>query len=175
MTNSTPAAVFALATPLPAGGFNLGQGKRMSNDTHFLYKVTNEEADGRFALLQGGLAPRMLIPPHVHEREDEMTIVIRGTLGARVDDEEYELGPGGVLLKPRGILHAMWNPTDEPQVLLEYITPGAYVAFFEEVAALGGFGARHVDLDAIAAKYGQRWIRDAEWLPDVVRRYSLHT
>jgi quercetin dioxygenase-like cupin family protein len=162
-----------LAAPLPAGAFNQGEGKPMPNDTHFLYKVTNADADGRFALLQGGMAPRMLIPPHIHEREDEMTIVITGTLGARVGEEEFTLGPGGVLLKPRGIPHAMWNPTDQPQVLLEYITPGAYVAFFEEVAATGGFGAGREDLDAIAARYGQRWIRDTDWLPDVIVRYGL--
>lgn len=58
-------------------------------------------------------------------------------------------------------------------MLLEYITPGAYVAFFEEVAARGGFGANREDLDEVAAKYGQRWIRDAEWLPGVVTRYGL--
>lgn len=163
------------AAPLSVGAFNLGEGKPMPNDTHFLYKVTNEDADGRFALLQGGLVPRMLIPPHVHEREDEMTIVVSGRLGARVGDQEYELGSGGVLLKPRGIPHALWNPTDEPQVLLEYITPGAYVAFFEEVAARGGFGASRADVDAIAAKYGQRWIRDAEWLPEVIARFGLRS
>lgn len=171
--NSPTTTDSALTSPLPSGAFNLADGKPMPNDTHFLYKVTNEDADGRFALLQGGLAPRMLIPPHVHEREDEMTIVISGTLGARVGDEEYELRPGGVLLKPRGIPHAMWNPTDEPQVLLEYITPGAYVAFFEEAAAGGGFGKSLEDGDALAAKYGQHWIRDAEWLPSVVTRFGL--
>lgn len=162
-----------LAAPLPAGAFELGEGKPMPNDTHFIYKVTNVDADGRFALLQGGLEPRALIPPHVHEREDEMTIVIQGRLGARVGNEEYELGPGGVLLKPRSIPHAMWNPTDERQVLLEYITPGAYVAFFEEIAASGGVGAGRESLDAVAAKYGQRWIQDAEWLPAVVARFGL--
>jgi quercetin dioxygenase-like cupin family protein len=171
--NSSTTTASGLSAPLPAAAFNLGEGTPMPNDTHFLYKVTNEDADGRFALLQGGLAPRMLIPPHVHEREDEMTIVLRGTIGARVGGDEFLLDAGGVLLKPRGIPHAMWNPTDEPSVLLEYITPGAYVAFFGEVAASGGFQASRDDLDAIAAKYGQRWIRDAEWIPEVVARFGL--
>jgi quercetin dioxygenase-like cupin family protein len=160
-------------TPLPAGAFDLGEGKPMPNESHFLYKVTNDDSGGRFALLQGGLGPRMLIPPHVHEREDEMTIVIKGRLGARVGEQEYEIGPGGVLLKPRRIPHAMWNPTDEPQVLLEYITPGAYTAFFEETAAMGGFSAGHESIERLAEKYGQHWITDATWLPDVVERFHL--
>jgi len=172
--NSIRPTLDELASPLPVGAFDLGEGKPMPNESHFLYKVTNEDSGGRFALLQGGLAPRMLIPPHVHEREDEMTIVISGRLGARVGDQEYEIGAGGVLLKPRGVVHAMWNPTDEPQVLLEYIAPGAYTRFFEETAALGGFSiANREMLEKLASQYGQRWIADAPWLPDVIQRFQL--
>ena len=159
---------------LPALGLNLGAGRPMPNDDHFIYKVSADDSQGRFALLQGGLAPRMLIPPHVHSREDEMTIVIRGRLGARVGDQEFDLGPGGVLLKPRDIVHSMWNPTDEPSVLLEYITPAAYVKFFEEAAAMPGGWAKE-DLKVVsdlAARYGQRWVQ-AEWLPDVIARFGL--
>ena len=43
-----------------------------------------------------------------------------------------------------------------------------------EVGALpAGFGSEVEVLDAVAAKYGQRWIRDAEWLPDVMARHGL--
>jgi quercetin dioxygenase-like cupin family protein len=152
---------------------NLGEGRPMPNYDHFIYKVASEDSAGRFALLQGGLPPRVLIPPHIHTREDEMTIVIRGRLGAWVGDKEFELGPGGVVLKPRNIVHAMWNPTDEASVLLEYISPGAYVRFFEEVAALPGkwVGDRRV-LSELAASYGQRWV-ETEWLAEVVKRYGL--
>jgi quercetin dioxygenase-like cupin family protein len=154
-------------------GLNLGEGRPMPNYDHFIYKVASEDSAGRFALLQGGLPARVLIPPHIHTREDEMTIVIRGRLGAWVGEQEFELGPGGVLLKPRNIVHAMWNPTDEPSVLLEYISPGAYVRFFEEVATLPGqwVGDRRA-LVELAASYGQRWV-ETEWLPDVIRRYGL--
>ena len=158
---------------LPAAGLSLGEGRPMPNDDHFVYKVSAEDSQGRFALLQGGLGPRMLIPPHVHSREDEMTIVVRGRLGARVGEHEYELEPGGVVLKPRNIIHAMWNPTDEPSVLLEYITPAAYVKFFEEVAAMsGGWAGNREALSDLAARYGQRWVQ-ADWLPGLITRFSL--
>ena len=151
--------------------FNLGEGRPMPNSDHFIYKVASEDSAGRFALLQGGLAPRMLIPPHIHTREDEMTIVIRGRLGARVGDQEFELGPGGVLLKPRNVVHAIWNPTDEPSVLFEYISPGEYVRFFEEAAALPG-GWADPQVAQLAARYGQRWV-ETDWLADVIRRHGL--
>ena len=158
---------------LPAGALALGEGRAMPNDDHFIYKVSVEDSQGRFVLLQGGLAPRMLIPPHIHSLEDEMTIVIRGRLGARVGNHEHELGAGGVLLKPRNVVHAMWNPTDEPSVLLEYITPGAYVRFFEEAAAMpGGWASDRKALSELAARYGQRWVQ-TEWLSDVISRFKL--
>lgn len=158
---------------LPAGGFDINEGSPMPNDGHFIYKVSAEDSQGRFALLQGGLAPRMLIAPHVHSREDEMSIVIRGRLGARVGGTEYSLGPGGVLLKPRNVVHAMWNPTDEPSVVLEYITPAAYVRFFEEVAAMpGGWQGNRDKIGELAARYGQQFVQ-TEWISDVITRFGL--
>lgn len=151
--------------------FALGEGPPMPH-SHFIYKVTSEDAAGRFALLEGTFAPRMLIPPHIHTREDEMSIVIHGRLGARVGDVEYELGPGGVLLKLRNIVHSLWNPTDQPTVVLEHIAPGAYVHFFEDVGALpGGWGNRPAMLE-LSAHYGESWV-DTDWLPDVIRRHGL--
>jgi hypothetical protein len=40
---------------------------------------------------------------------------------------------GGFLFKPRGIVHAMWNPTDVEAVVLEFISPGGFERFFEEI------------------------------------------
>lgn len=160
---------------LPAGGFDINEGSPMPNDNHFVYKVSAEDSQGRFVLLQGGLAPRMLIAPHVHSREDEMSIVIRGRLGARVGEKEYSLGPGGVLLKPRNIVHAMWNPTDEPSVILEYITPAAYVRFFEEVAAMpGGWLGNRDKMDELAGRYGQQFVQ-TDWMANVITRFGLRS
>jgi hypothetical protein len=67
----------------------------------------------------------------------------------------------------------MWNPTDEPSVLLEYISPGAYVRFFEEVAALhGGWRSNMNKISELAAQYGQEFVQ-AEWLPEVITRFRL--
>ena len=161
-------------TSYPAGALGRREGTPMPNSDHFIYKVTSEESGGRFALLEGGMPPRMLVPPHVHSREDEISFVIEGTLGAWVGGQEYSLGSGGVLMKPRNIPHAMWNPTDSPVLMLEFITPGAYTKFFEEVGAMpAAWGSDPTVLDEVTARYGQTWIRDAEWLPDVIARHGL--
>ena len=49
------------------------------------------------------------VPPHLHTREDEYSIVTEGEIGFRSGDREVVLGAGGYITKPRGELHAMWN------------------------------------------------------------------
>ena len=58
------------------------------------------------------LDPHRLVPPHVHADEDD-TYVAAGTIGVRVADEEVEAAQGCDLVKPRGVAHAFWNPTDQ--------------------------------------------------------------
>ena len=161
-----------LETALPAVAYGVRDGIPMPNESHFVYKVRPEETGGLYALVEGGLAPRMFIPPHIHTREDEISILIKGRLGVRIGDEEVELEAGGVALKPRGIPHAMWNPTDEPNLQLEFITPGGYVKFWEEVAMLKG-GWQSSETAALAERYGQRWLWDEAWVPDLIRRHGL--
>jgi len=41
----------------------------------------------------------------------------------QIGDEVIEAGPGDLVLKPRGVRHAFWNPGDEPARVLEIISP----------------------------------------------------
>ena len=55
-----------------------------------------------------------LVPPHLHTREDEYSIVTEGEIGFRSGDRQAVLGPGGYITKPRGELHTMWNAGSAP-------------------------------------------------------------
>ena len=157
----------------PPGGLARSEGPRLAS-SHFTVKVGPDETGNRFALLEGVIPPGLLITPHVHLDVDELSIVVSGTLGAWVGDREYTVEPGGVLRKPRQVVHALWNAGPEPVVELEFFSPGAYVAFFSEVGRLpAGFGSDSDVLDEIAARYNQRWVRDAEWLPRIVEKYNV--
>ena len=99
------------------------------------YVLRGENADGRFALVEHTIAPRALAAPmHTHEREDEYSFVLAGRLGAQIGDELVEAGPGDLVLKPRGIPHAFWNPGDEETHLLEIISPAGFEGYFADVA-----------------------------------------
>lgn len=111
----------------------------------------SEQTGGKFALVEHTLAPHSLAAPtHTHRNEDEYSFVLSGRVGGHVGEEFLDLGPGELLVKPRGVPHAFWNAGDEAARVLELITPGGFERYFAELAPLlnaeGG-----PDLPAIAA------------------------
>ena len=122
--------------------------------TVFRHLITADDTGGRFSAQSAVLAPRELVIPHSHEREDEFSFVYRGRIGGLVGEEETEVDEGGFLFKPRGIVHALWNPADEPVVVVEFISPAGFEHFFEEMGALAH--AEPQTLQEIAERYGQR-------------------
>jgi hypothetical protein len=50
--------------------------------------------------------------------------------------DELEVEEGGFLFKPRGLVHALWNPTDTEAIVMEFISPAGFEAFFEEMGIL---------------------------------------
>ena len=56
---------------------------------------------------------------HSHEREDELFLVVRGRLVLRFRDREVELGPGQMLVVPRGVEHQPYAPQECWVMLVE--------------------------------------------------------
>jgi len=99
------------------------------------FMVGAEETGGRFALVEHPLPPRSLgAPVHTHRNEDEYSYVLEGRVAVQIGDEIVEAGPGELVVKPRGIPHAFWNPGDEPARLLEIVSPGGFESYFRELA-----------------------------------------
>ena len=121
------------------------------------YVLRGESSNERFALVEQTIPPRALAAPiHTHEREDEYSVVLAGRLGAQIGDEMVEAGPGDVVLKPRGIPHAYWNPGDEETHLLEIISPAGFEQYFADLAPeLARPGEPDLEtLAEIRARYG---------------------
>jgi quercetin dioxygenase-like cupin family protein len=81
--------------------------------TPFRQLITGNDSGGRLSAQSAVLSAKELVMPHTHTREDEFTFVFRGTVGARVGAVDHLLQAGTLLHKPRGEMHAIWNPTDE--------------------------------------------------------------
>jgi mannose-6-phosphate isomerase-like protein (cupin superfamily) len=53
-------------------------------------KVIAEQTGGLVSITAMTLDPHRLVPPHVHEGEDEYTYVVAGRIDVRLGDEEFE-------------------------------------------------------------------------------------
>ena len=138
--------------------------------TVFRQMITGEDTGGRFSAQSAVLRPRELVMPHSHQNEDEFTFVYRGRIGGLVGEEEVEVEEGGFLVKPRGVVHALWNPTDHPVVVLEFISPAGFEHFFEEMGALTDADPKV--MHDIAQRYGQR--PHPELIAGLQERHDVH-
>lgn len=139
-----------------------------------VFKLWGSDTDGQVAVVEHPFPVGSLVPPHLHTREDEYSIVTRGEIGFRSGDREVVLGPGGYITKPRGEVHAMWNAGKEPALMIEIISPAGFENFFRDVvdSVEGGTPPTRDVIAQLAATYGLQF-DEPEWLPDVIARYDL--
>src|SRR3954453_14950734 len=140
------------------------------------YLIPSHQTDGRFAIIEHTIAPKTLAAPlHTHRYEDEYSYVVSGRMGAIIGDDGIEAQPGQLVVKPRGIPHAFWNPSDAPTVVLETISPGGFEQYFADLAPLlvtdgdPDFEA----MTAIQARYALTM--DFTSIADLIERFDLRT
>jgi hypothetical protein len=129
----------------PAGGRVV-----MEGPLGVITKIPGTATNGVISIVEHPVAPRLLVPPHVHQDHDEWSYI----------------------LKPRRIPHVFWNPDDRPARILEIITPSGLEEMFAKFGELGARGELTPEtMGATAAEYGSTMSMD--WVPDLVERYGL--
>ena len=137
------------------------------------FKLRSRDTGGALSIVEHPFPVGALVPPHLHTREDEYSIVTEGQIGFRSGDREVVLGPGGYITKPRGELHTMWNAGPEPARMIEVISPAGFEHFFREMADLTAAGPPQLpEVMALADRYGLQF-GQPDWLPDLIARYHL--
>ena len=106
-------------------------------------------------------APKGEAPPfHMHTREDEIFMLIKGTAQIWVGEQELELSEGGIVYLPRNIPHG-YRITSERADLLLMATPAGIEGMFRQgghdlsTPRPEGFEISKDDLAAAADVYGQ--------------------
>jgi len=138
--------------------------------TPFRHLIKAADTGGRFSTQSAVLGPGRLVMPHTHRDEDEFSFVFRGRIGGFVGDHDVVVEEGGFLFKPRGVVHALWNPTDTDAIVIEFISPAGFEGFFEEMGALRE-GAGHDVVREIAGRYGQT--PHPELVAELSRRHGV--
>jgi quercetin dioxygenase-like cupin family protein len=96
------------------------------------HKVTAQSFGGAFTIIEVGLAPGEMIPPHTHTHEDECAFVLEGELTFDVGGEIVLAPAGSFVLKPRGVYHAFCNTGTGPNRHLEMHAPGEFEGYYDE-------------------------------------------
>lgn len=91
--------------------------------TPFRTVVGANETSGGLVALAVDMLPGEHVDAHTHEAEDQVHVVISGSLTCRVGDERFVVGAGGTVCLPRGIEHELWNETTEPVRMIDLYTP----------------------------------------------------
>src|SRR6478672_5616878 len=139
------------------------------------FKLWGHDTGEALSIVEHPFPVGALVPPHLHTREDEYSIVTEGQIGFRSGDREVVLGPGGYITKPRGELHTMWNAGPEPARMIEVISPAGFEHFFRDVVDLLEQGDPDPERGArLAEEYGLSFV-DTPWLSDVVSRFDLRS
>ncbi|MDX6319356.1 MAG: hypothetical protein QOD35_2756 [Nocardioidaceae bacterium] len=138
------------------------------------FKLWGDDTGGAVSIVEHPFPVGALVPPHLHTREDEYSIVIEGEIGFRSGDREAVLGAGGYITKPRNELHAMWNAGAVPARMIEVISPAGFENFFRELSELllSVSEPEVGQIAEIAGRYGLQFGRP-DWLPDVISRFNL--
>ena len=115
-----------------------GEGRRreLMPGVGVIFKIDGADSGGALAIVEHPFEVGGVVPPHVHHREDEFSIVLEGEIGFRSEDKEIVLGPGGYIVKPRGEIHAMWNAGLTPARMIEIISPAGFEELFRTVVGL---------------------------------------
>lgn len=163
-----------LSDPPPLTVVRPGEGTERDLGTiGFVLKLAGEATGGSLSIVEHPFPVGACVPPHLHTREDEYSIVTEGAIGFRSGDREVVLEAGGYITKPRGELHAMWNAGSVPARMIEVISPAGFEEFFRrlgEMVAAGGPDPGAVA--ALASEFGLV-LETPPWLSEVMERYSL--
>jgi quercetin dioxygenase-like cupin family protein len=152
-----------------------GEGRRggLTPGVGVIFKIDGADSGGALAVVEHPFEIGGFVPPHVHHREDEFSIVLEGEIGFRSEDKEIVLGPGGYIVKPRGEVHAMWNAGPTPARMIEIISPAGLEELFRTVAGLTERGdAEMSEIIELANRY-EVPMAEPEWFADVIERYRL--
>ena len=128
------------------------------------FKRSEGEGEGSYSLFESIEPPGAGAGLHRHPSYQETFIVLEGTFDFEAAGERRSLGPGEMLLIPRGAPHGFTCTSPEPGRLLTISTPaGVFEAFIADVCAANidtgtPSAGPAANMRAIAARHGLEFL-----------------
>lgn len=121
---------------MPALLTQAGEGRDVGFPLHPTTELAGDETNmAGMSLFEIEIEPNAgAAPPHTHTHEDEFFYVREGAVTFMADGMRKTLTAGGLAMLPRGGMHAIWNESDDPAILLCGTSGGKFGDFFDAVA-----------------------------------------
>jgi len=121
-------------------------------------KLSGQETNGSMVVALGSTPPGGGPPPHRHQNEDELFLVVEGSVRFLANGQWTEpLAPGSIVYTQRGAVHTFRNVGETPSWQWIIVTPSGFETFFsksaEVFAAAGGGPPDMARLLAISAEH----------------------
>ncbi|MEJ7664289.1 MAG: cupin domain-containing protein [Hymenobacter sp.] len=117
-------------------------------------KLTGQDTNNQFTLLEQLNSPGTGIPRHLHAKEDEVFHVQEGRVEYEVDGAVTTLGPGDLAYVPRGVAHSFRVVGSQPARVLVSIFPAGAEHMFQELAQLPAGPPDFPVVAEICGRYG---------------------
>jgi quercetin dioxygenase-like cupin family protein len=139
------------------------------------HKITAESFGGAFTIIEVGLLPGEMVPPHTHVREDECAFVLEGELTFDVGGEFVLAPAGSFVLKPRGVYHAFCNTGTVHNRHLEIHAPGEFEGYYDEYERIVESEMDEQERRKARVELGERYgvVWHEELIPEVRARFGL--
>lgn len=124
------------------------------------FMLTAEHTAGTLTLGLASVPPGDGPPPHLHEAEDELFIILEGRYSFLADGAWTEAGPGAVVYLPRGCVHTFRNAGDTTARHWVLTTPSGFESFYRKSAEVFA-AAGAPDMGRVMEIAGQHGIRFA--------------
>ena len=124
-----------------------------------LIKVSPRNGVPRFAMALMRTAPNGRSGVHVHERADQLVLVVGGSGYVQLAENRTEIGIGDTIYVPRGVWHE-FGAGSEGMEGQEIFVPAGVEQEFREADRVSDGGKRPISLDETnrtARKYGSRY------------------
>jgi len=125
---------------------------------HQIVKLSGNDTNGAFTLIEQNNNPNMGIPMHVHQDEDEVFHVISGELQIQVGTETIILKSGDMGFCPRGVPHSWKVVGNKKAKVMLSIFPSGLEMMFEELSKLPSGPPELDKLAKICSKYNIQFV-----------------
>lgn len=96
--------------------------------------IRSSQTNMQFSCVEAVLAPKKIAgSPHKHHDLDELMYVVEGTASVLMGDKVVEVSAGSWHLRPRGIVHVIWNSGTENLRLIDMYFNQNFEDYLEEL------------------------------------------